>query len=68
MLNSDPDSYFFPGCAEQAQNWFLNSLKIKSPQQASLGKLLHNTAVYQRLSDRPRVLVSFPIPHRYSRT
>ena len=33
VLNSDPDSHFFPGCAEQAQNRFLNSLKIKSLQK-----------------------------------
>ena len=24
VLNSDPDSHFFPSYAEQAQNWFLN--------------------------------------------
>ena len=24
MLNSNPDLHFFPGCAEQVQNWFWN--------------------------------------------
>ena len=68
MLNSDPNSHFSPDYAEQAQNRFWNSLKIKSPQQENLGKLSHNTVIYQSLSDTPRVLVSFPITHRYIRT
>ena len=46
MLNSDPDSHFCPGCAEQTQNLFWNSLKIKSPQQGNLVKLSRNAVVY----------------------
>ena len=46
VLNSDPDSYFFPSCAQQAQKWFLIDLKIKSPQQANPVKLLRNAVVY----------------------
>ena len=30
---------------QKAQNWFWNSLKIKSPQQANLGKLLCNAII-----------------------
>ena len=45
LLNSNPDSYCCPGCAEQAQNWFLNSLRIKSPQKADLRKALRNSVV-----------------------
>ena len=45
VLNSDPDSHFYPGCAEQAQNWFLNLLKIKYPQQANTGKFSRNAVV-----------------------
>ena len=33
VFNSNPDSYFCPGYAKQAQNLFWNLLKIKSPQQ-----------------------------------
>ena len=39
VLNRYPNSHLFPGCVEQAQNWFWNSLKIKSPQQANPGEL-----------------------------
>ena len=46
VLNSNSDSYFFPECAEQAQNWFWRSLKIKSPQHANLGKLFRNAVVW----------------------
>ena len=46
VFNSDPDSHFFPGFPDQAQKWFWNSLKIESPQQENLGKLLCNTVVY----------------------
>ena len=46
VLNSDPDLHICPGCAEQAQNRFLYYLKIKSPQQANLGKLSCNAVVY----------------------
>ena len=46
VLNIDPDSHFCPGCAEQAQIWFWNFLKIKSPQQANLGQILRNAVVY----------------------
>ena len=47
VLNSNPGSHFFPGCSEQAQNWFWNSLKIKSPQQAIPANLSCNTIVFQ---------------------
>ena len=47
VYNSDPDSHFCSGCAEKAQNLFLNFLKIKSPQQANPGKLLRNVVLYQ---------------------
>ena len=49
VSNSNPDSRFCPGCAEQAQNRFLNLLKIKSPQQANPGKLSWNVAEYSAL-------------------
>ena len=49
MLNSDPDSHVFPGCAEQTQNWFWNSRKIKSPQESNPGKLLCNAVLYHIL-------------------
>ena len=45
VLNSNPNSHFCPGCAKQAQNWFWNSLKIKSPQQANPEKLFRNSVV-----------------------
>ena len=48
VLNSDSESHFCPGCAEQAQNWFWNPLKIKSPQQANPGKLSRNAVVRQQ--------------------
>ena len=35
VLNSNPDLHFRPGCAEKAQNWFWNLLKIKFPQQGN---------------------------------
>ena len=47
VLNRYPDSRFCPGCAEQAQNWFRNYLKIKSLQQANPGKLLRNEVVLE---------------------
>ena len=46
VLNSYPDSHFCPGCAEQSQNWFCNSLKVESPQQANPVKLSYKTVVY----------------------
>ena len=45
VLKSGTDLYFCPGFSEQAQNWSLNSLKIKSPQQANPRKLLLNAVV-----------------------
>ena len=42
VLNSNPDSQFCPGCAEQVQNCFWNSLKIKSTQQENSGELSLN--------------------------
>ena len=39
VLNSNSDSKFCPGCADQAQNWFWDLLKIKSPQQEYSGTL-----------------------------
>ena len=47
VFNINLDSYFCSGCAEQAQNWFWNLLKIKSSQQANLEKLSRNAVVYQ---------------------
>ena len=35
VLKINPDYHFSPRCAEQAQHWFWNSLKIKYPQQAN---------------------------------
>ena len=46
VLKSGPDSHFFPGRVKQAQSWFWDSLKIKSPQQANVGNLSRNTIVY----------------------
>ena len=46
VLNSDTNWNFFPGCVDQAQNWFWKSLKIKSPQQVNTGKLSRDAAVY----------------------
>ena len=46
VLNSNTNSHFCPGCAEQAQYWFLNSLKIKSPQKENPRRLLRNAVVY----------------------
>ena len=43
VLNSYPGSHFCPGCSDQAQNWFWNSLKIKSPQKANPVNLSRNT-------------------------
>ena len=37
VLNSHPDSHFGPGCSEQAQNGFLNYLKIKYTHQENPG-------------------------------
>ena len=45
VLNSNPDYYFYLECSEQAQNWFWNSLKMKSPQQANPVKLTRNSVV-----------------------
>ena len=57
VLNSDPDSYFFTGCAEQAQNLFWNLIKIKSPQQANPGKLSWKA---------PRIIIgNFPFQLQY---
>ena len=38
VFNRYTDSYFCLGCADQEQNWFLDLLKIKTTQQANLGK------------------------------
>ena len=46
MLNRSPNSHFCPGCDEQAQNWFWNLFRIKSPQQANLWKLSRNAVVW----------------------
>ena len=35
VLNSDPDSHLYPGCTDQAQNWFWNLRIIKSTQKAN---------------------------------
>ena len=42
MLISNPNYYFCPGCAEQAQKRFGYSLKIKTSQQSNFGKILQN--------------------------
>ena len=42
VLNSDPDSNFCPGCAEQTQNLFWNEPRIKSPQYENLGNISCN--------------------------
>ena len=54
VFNSDPDYHFCPGRAKQEQNLFWNSLKIKSPQQASLGKLSWNAPSIHTMCTRNR--------------
>ena len=52
VSNSDYDSNFSSGCAEQAQNLFWNSLKIKSPQQENPEKLSRNAVVLLTFTTR----------------
>ena len=39
VLNSNTDSHFCPGYAEQSQKWFWNNLKIKYPHKSNPEKL-----------------------------